>query len=106
MVKSADDKFYPEILNKNRDLKITIMETYKAVSKMKWGFFPSALQVPWMMQCGQPWNIKWLYYHNVDNTTNTRVRDYVCLLCNASNPNQKIREKVLGGQQQHVCVAE
>lgn len=38
MVKSADDKLYPEIQNKNQDMKITIMETHKAVSEIKWVF--------------------------------------------------------------------
>lgn len=38
MVKSADDKFYPEIQNKNQDVKITIMRTHKAASEIKWVF--------------------------------------------------------------------
>lgn len=42
MVKSADDKLCPEIQDKNRDLKITIMEMYQTA-----GFFPPrVLQVP------------------------------------------------------------
>lgn len=58
MVKSADDNLYPEIQNKNQDWKITIIEMYQTV--VSCGVFspPSVLQVPQMMQCAQPHNIK------------------------------------------------
>lgn len=42
MVKSADDKLYPEIQNKNWDLKITIMEMYKTIVRWSGFFFSPA----------------------------------------------------------------
>lgn len=77
---------------KNRDLKITIMEMYQTE-----GFFSPAL-------CRCHRDAMWtttkyqvtLFFLS-QCTTNTCFRDDVCLLCSASHPNQKIREKEEGG---------
>lgn len=58
MVKSADDNLYPEIQNKNQDQENYHYRNVPNCSEL-WGFFPpSVLQVPQMMQCAQPHNIK------------------------------------------------
>lgn len=87
---------------KTKTKKITIIEMYQTVVSCGGFFPPSVLQVPQMMQCAQPHNIKWPFYHHVQ----PRQDSYSVCCAVPLTQTKRSERKRRGCQQQHVCLVE